>query len=503
MSTFQLNGSSAGSALETLLTAPDITPGDAPSYELCKTIYAFHPLGAKLAEKPIALAQSKPRIINIQRGPETKVREAFEAKFKELGCETSIFNLMTLSRIYGVASLALLVDGVTTDKPVDYKKLYKAKIAFNVFDPLNTAGSLVINQIPNALDFMKTSGAIKVAGQTYHPSRTVVMMNEQPIYIAYTASGFGFVGRSVYQRILFPLKSFVQSMLTDDLVTLKAGVLIAKLKQPGSIIDNVMGKMFGLKRQVVKEAKTYNVISVATEEEIETLNLQNLDGAFSLARKDILENIAAGADDMPAILLNQETFSSGLADGSEDAAMVAHYVDRIREKMTDAYRFMDKIVMHVAWNEDFYKTVQAEFPDEYGDVPYETAFYEWANSFTAEWPPFIEEPPSDRVQVEDVKLKAVIAMLQVLLPAVDPENRAVVIEWACDNFNALKLMFDSTLELDFDALKDYEPAEALEEPGQGRPMADAAVNSAVADLTAAVQKMALARKRPRLKAVGD
>lgn len=500
MSTVQLNGSGAGSALQELLVAPDITPGDTPSYQLCKTIYAYHPLGAKLAEKPITLAQSKPRVINVQKGPETMVKEEFEAKWKEVGADASIFNLMALSRVYGVASMALLVDGQAPDRPVDLKSLYKRKVAFNVFDPLNTAGSLVINQDANAMDFMKTDGTIRVSGTTYHRSRTCVMMNEQPLYIAYTNSGFGFVGRSVYQRILFPLKSFIQTMMTDDLVAVKAGVIVAKLKQPGSVIDNIMQKMFALKRQVIKDAKTYNVISVGPDDTIETLDFTNLDGAFGQSRKDILENIAAGADDMPAMLLNQETFAEGFGEGTEDAAMVAHYVDRIREKMQPAYAFMDPIVQHLAWTPEFYARVQKLFPEEYSGVPFETAFYEWVNSFTAEWPSFMEEPPSDQVQVDDVKLKAVIAMVQVLLPAIDPENRAKVIEWACDNFNALKLLFDTPLELDFDALATYEPEEALEEPAAGKPFADAAVaqfSAATARLVATLDK-----KRERLRAIG-
>ena len=502
MSSVDINGSGLGNALNSILGGVDIVPGDAPSYQLCKTIYAFHPLGAKIAEKPITLAQSKKRIITVAKGPETKIKDRFEEVWKQIGADASIFNLMALSRVYGLASLALLVDGVQTDRPIDLKNLYKYKIAFNVFDPLNTAGSLVVNQIPNAMDFMKTTGRIVVSGSVYHPSKTVVMMNEQPLYIEYTSSGFGFVGRSVYQRALFPLKSFIASMKTDDLVVIKSGVLIAKLKQAGSIIDQAMNTLFGLKREVIKQAETYNVISVGDEDNIESLNLQNIDGAFGMARKDILENIAAAADDMPAMLLNQETFAEGFGEGTEDAAMVAHYIDRIREKMQPAYDFFDKIVMHLAWNPEFYATVQNEYPEEYGQRDYNSAFYEWCNSFKAEWPSFMEEPPSEKVEVEDVQLKATIALVQVLLPAVDPENRARVIEWACDNFNSRKLLFDSPLELDFEALASYEPEQELEEPGAEKPFSkadSASVSAAVADMTAAVQKI-VARKKLKLVA---
>ena len=64
---------------------------------------------------------------------------------------------------------------------------------FNCFDPLNTAGSLVLNQNPNEIDFQKVKGII-VNGRAYHRTRTVVIMNEDPIYISFTGSAFGVIG---------------------------------------------------------------------------------------------------------------------------------------------------------------------------------------------------------------------------------------------------------------------------------------------------------------------
>ena len=38
-------------------------------------------------------------------------------------------------------------------------------------------------------------------------------------------------------------------MITDDMVTVKAGVIIAKVKQPGSVVDNLMKFAAGTKRR--------------------------------------------------------------------------------------------------------------------------------------------------------------------------------------------------------------------------------------------------------------
>lgn len=459
-------GSALGSSLRALLLADDIEPGSTPSYQICKVIYAYHPLGLKMAESPIKMAQSQERELSIPKGPEDDCKEAFVAAWKKINADKHIFNVMRLSRVYGIASLAMVVDGQAPDAPIEMDKIWQQVIRFNVLDPLNTAGSLVLSQDPNSLDFQRSTNIV-VNGTMYHRSKTVVMMNEDPLYIEYTPSAFGYVGRSVYQRSLFPLKSFIETMITDDMVSQKAGVLIAKLKQPGSIIDNLMAAMAGMKRQLVKEAKTNNVISISAgdDEDVTSLNLQNVNEAMNASRKNILENIAVSAD-MPAKLLNSETFAEGFGEGTEDAKAVAGYIDGVRVQMAPLYDFFDPIVMRLAWTPDWYKTIQAKYPKDFGSIPYEQAFYEFANSFATQWPSLLKEPDSEQIKVDDVKLKAVIALLDSLMPNLDPANKAAIIDWACDNFNELKLMFGSPLYLDTQAMIEYAAEQQAKEEEQ-------------------------------------
>ena len=445
-----ISGSTLGTELQHLLLCDEIVPGTDVSYQICKTLYLYHPLGGKLAETPVSIAQSQTREIAVPKGPESRVKDAFMVEWDAIGADRYIFNVMRMSRIYGIASIVFGAEGIDTEKPIDFFDLPDLKLYFNVLDPLNTAGSMVLNQNPNSPDFQRVE-SIVVQGAAYHRSRSCVIMNGSPIYISYSASAFGFVGRSVYQRALYPLKSFVQSMITDDMVTRKAGVLIAKMKAPGSVINNLMTSLASVKRNMLREAKTDNVLGIGIDEDIQTLNMQNVDGAAGFARKNILENIAASADDMPAILLNSETFSSGLAEGSEDAKRVARYVERIRVEMRALYVFFDKIVMYRAWNEDFYKIVQEEFP-EYKKVPFKQAFFEWANSFKATWPSLLIEPDSEKSKTEEVKLTAIISLIEVLLPNLDSDNKATLLRWAADNVNENKVLFSSPLELDWEAI---------------------------------------------------
>lgn len=474
MAEIDVSGSTLGTQLATLLGAPDMEPGQEPTYQICKVIYLYHPLGAKMAEAPVAMAQSQKRTISVPGSPGERCVEAFNKEWRRLGADRIIKNVKSQSRVYGITSLAVLCEGEALNSALQIESIAKKKLAFNVLDPLNTAGSLVLNQDPSVMAFQKATG-VTINGQTVHPSRTLVVMHEDPIYIAYTTSAFGYVGRSVYQRALFPLKSYVQTLVTDDLITKKAGVFIVALKAVGSIIDNLMKSMAGIKRAFVKQAVNGTVITIDVDERIETLNMQNIDGAYGMARSNILKNIATAAD-MPAKLLENETMVSGFGEGEQDAKNIAKYIDRLREEMQPLYDFFDVIVMRRAWTEEFFKTMQAEYKEQYGGKRYEDALYEWMNSFHAEWPNLLTEPESERIKVAETKYKAVIELVALLEPVLDPANKMILLQWACDQFNQAKEIFNSELVLDWDKFEKHaeeaqEQAEEAGQPGEEDPAA--------------------------------
>src|ERR1700678_2749273 len=181
-SSFSFSGGVAGTQLMSILAAEDILPGSEPSYQLCKTIYLYHPLGAKIVETPVKLAMSQAREITVPGGPEAKLVAAFRREGGTIGgrdvngsdvsADNIILNLMATSKIYGIASLIMgdrnrPDDG---DKPVDFDALADADLYFNMLDPLNTAGSLILDQDPRSPDFQKAR-SVRLGDQVYHPSR--------------------------------------------------------------------------------------------------------------------------------------------------------------------------------------------------------------------------------------------------------------------------------------------------------------------------------------------
>ena len=467
------SGLSLGSELMTLLASDQIIPGTPPGYQLCKIIYSFHPLGAILAEAPIKRAQGQDRIISVPRLGEARLVQQFVQTWKKigkLGATRIIRNTATLSRVYGIASLAIGERGKAPSTALEITQIHEADIFFNVLDPLNTAGSLVLNQDPNSPEYLK-QGQIIVNGQVWDQSRTIAHMNGEPLYIDWTTSAFGFVGRSVYQRPLYPLKSFVQSMITDQFVIQKAGLLVAKMETPSSAIDKVMMAMFGWKRGQIKSGVTGQVIGIGVTEDIETLNMMNLDKAYNAARINVIKNIASGSG-MPATIIAQETLTEGFGEGSEDADKEAAYLTEIREEMGPLYELMDRVVMRKAWSPEFYRVFKRDYRELDG-VDYETWFYECMIAFTATWPNPIMEPESEKAKTADVKMKSVIALLEVLLSGrLDPENEAGVILWAVENVNEAKELFASKLDVDPDGLAEWltERADQLQEQAEAAKM---------------------------------
>ena len=440
-------GTSLGSSLDKLMAYD--APGCDLDHQMCKIIFTDHVLGEKIACEPIRQAMSQRREISIPDSPESIVKEAFEREWDALKIDDTIYNTCVLKRIYGVSAVAVGAIDVPTDEPLDMSRMSEYKLYFNSLDPLNTAGSMVLNQDPNSPDFLKCT-AITAAGQAYHFSRTCVMQNETPIYLSYTGSTFGYNGRSSYQRALFSLKSYVTCQLSANFLAEKSGVLVLKRKAPGSITDKVVGKATALLRNMLKLSKTNNVVGITPEDSAESLNLTNSDQALKAARDIIVEDIA-NATSMPASMFG-EVYAAGLANGTEDFKKDMQFINRIRLEMRPIYDFMDNIVQHRAWSPEFYQRVQRLFPAEYGQVSYTAAFASFKNSFTAKWPSMLMEDDEQKSKLEKVRLDAIISLIEKLMPSLDPDNSAVLIEWVQDNLNSLKTMFSDPLEINPDTL---------------------------------------------------
>jgi hypothetical protein len=210
----------------------------------------------------------------------------------------------------------------------------------------------------------------------------------------------------------------------------------------------------GVKRSFLQQGTTGNVLSIDTDEDIESIDLTNTNTAMTTARDNIIANIAA-ASDVPALLIKDEAFANGFGEGTEDSKAIVQYVEGIRADMRVLYEFFDRIVQHRAWNPEFFEAVKAAHPDVYGNHTYEQAFYEWQHAFKATWQSLMEEPLSEKVKVDETKLKGITEVLRTILPVMDGENRALAIQWAQDNLAEMPDTFKSDLHLDIESIADF------------------------------------------------
>lgn len=444
-----------GSELTKILEHEGIQPGTDVGYELCKLLWQFHPLGGKLVEKPIEMAMCKPRQYNVDTDPDERVVAQFRDTWERMGINEKIKNFFFISRCYGAAAIGVGTANDGCGTPLSGFGLKEDDIYINVWDPLNASGSMVTDQNPNSRYFQAPNKTLKISGKNWHPSRTLKVFNGTPIYLEYQSSAFGFTGRSVFQRVLFPMKSFIGTMQADDLVSQKAGVLVARVKPNGSIANGIMAAASRFKREVVKAARNSGVISVGTEENIESLNLQNIDKALTTSRDDIISNIATGSD-VPAILLKEEAFSKGFSEGSEDSKAISQYIDGVRQKIEPVMDYFEKLVMYIAWNEDFFNGLKSDYPDIIsGD--YQSMFYQWRREFSAKWQELVEESPGKRRESDSKVVQQAASLFGILAPQLDPENRAMAAEWLASVINVTETYGDSPMIIDMEALSKYQP----------------------------------------------
>lgn len=456
-------GDGFNSQLWQVLLASDIIPGTSPGYETCKTIYSYHPLGRKMVELPLEKTFSKDRKISFNSPSifiEDELTHRFNKEWKRLGGlggNTIIYRIAVLSRIYGVGSLLCGTKGEDPNTPLDYDTLHRQELYFSMLDPLNTAGSLVLQQDPTASDFLQPQ-AIQAAGKNLDRSRTAVIIHEQPIWIQWTDASFGFIGRSIFQRSLYPLKSFILSMVADNEIQKKLMLLIAKIKSPGSVLDKRALDFFGLRRSKLKESATGNVLSIGIEEAIETLNMTNVHESGNYSRNNIVRNIAA-ASGMPAMLLLDERIAEGFGEGSEDAKEISIYIDTIRNQLSGAFSFIDKIVMHRAWNKDWYKSIQSKYP-EYQNISYENAFFQFCDAFQTEWPALYQVSESDQLEAESKKILTALRSYEILADGMDNKNKSSLLEWVYGQIKSSKFYNQGGIDFDPDSFQ--ENAEKIE-----------------------------------------
>jgi hypothetical protein len=212
----------------------------------------------------------------------------------------------------------------------------------------------------------------------------------------------------------------------------------------------------------VKLANNGGVISIGDKDGIESLNLQNIDGALNASRDNIISDIATGSD-VPANLLKEEAFSTGFSEGSEDSKAISQYIDGVRQQIEPVMDYFEKLVQYIAWSEDFYNSLKNDFPDIITE-DYKTTFYLWRREFTAKWQELVEESPDKRRESDSKVIQQATVLYTAMSQHLDPENKATATDWLACIVNATQTYGDVPLIIDMEALSNYVPPPPPEQP---------------------------------------
>ena len=477
MATNEINGIGTGgsNSLWHALMYEDILPGHMPSYILCKLIFTSHPLGAKIAHWPVEMALSETREIRVDAAADDEPAKEFMRQWAANGCDDVIAQVGTKARIYGMSAMVFGAvdpqrgDGgevIDPEEDIPLNRLHELDIYFNVVDPLNTGGSLTLDQNPNNPDFLKSPGSLRVNGQKYGKGRFVVLMNEGPEYLDFENSTLGYTGRSAFRRCVYPLRSYLETQVANNQVAHKAGVLIAKIKNTSSVANRAMQMFSNIKAETLRIMGNENVLTIGTEESIESLNLMNVDGSLAGVRRSIIEDIAAAAT-MPAQILNSQTLAQGFGEGTEDAKQIANYIRGRRRWLKPVYDFCDVVTMRRAWTPAYIRSMKQRDPEQYGTKSEETIFQEWRDSFSAQWPS--ENEDSEAFEVTEKRMGILLDTIKVILSAAQgsPDAVAGALEYLQDNINNTgKNLFSGELNLDTDSIRRMTSDELLRDAGE-------------------------------------
>lgn len=407
-----------------------IEPGSGLDYSLAKRIYLEHPLGSRIVDSPITLAFTQKREIS---GIPEEAKIAFQNAWKLARADVAIKNTARHARIYGAGTLVDLGEGT-----------------FKVYDPLLTAGSIVGNiGEPLSRDFLTADDPI-VRGVKFNNQNSIVLYNGAQVYLTYSASAFSYGGRSVFYNMLPMLSGFLYSIDVDTLVLKKAGALVIKTKPTGAAPSRFSQFFQRKKANDVKRALNGNVIAIETDESIETINMTNSDDMVT-ARDNMISNIAT-AMDAPALILKNAVLTQGFGEGSEDAKILAQYVERYREEIEVLFDWMTSKIQALAWSEEWYQSFQMSHP-EYAGISYQSAINFWKSNFSFEWPNYITEPDSEKRKGQKDSFDAYMQLYRELQSGIkNPENRRALAQAMVDltQSDAFKALLPEPIPLNFD-----------------------------------------------------
>lgn len=371
------------------------------TYQECKDIYRFWPLGKRVASSLPNFAMSADREIIVKDSP-SEIVDQFKKTAESLQLDKQIRKCSIYSRVFGLAAMFVACENVAVTKNLTRKDVLNNRIVFNVLDPLNIAG-IRVNQDANSLQYQKVEQIQINGGQVVGSKRATAIFNDLPLYLKFSPSTFSFSGPSIYQNMTGVIKSWNRAIVALERIATKAGSIVVKSNSlaHASGIDIAATKR---NLQLIRNMENDGIAALNEGGEIEFFQLNGVAEIDSIINQ-LNTSLMMALSDTPSAILLDKNLANGFADGSEDMKAIIMSVDNFRKlALSPLYNFADPFVMYKAWDDEFIETMKKEYPDLYRGMSNIEILTSWVQGFSFKWGNLYPEPEKDRLDTNSVKL---------------------------------------------------------------------------------------------------
>lgn len=431
------------------------------SYQQCKDIYTYWPLGRRVASSLPTFALSAGREFSFGDFP-GDCASRFVDTLTFYGIDDLVKHCAIYARVFGLAGIYVVCDKVDETKPLTHEDIQESVIGFNLLDPLILNG-VDIDQNPLSLNYQKIT-AVKINGAVTNPKRVVTIFNDMTFYLRWVTSTFNWGSTSIYQNMVALIKSWNRCVLALERIATKAGALVVKSRD-GSVLNAVTLNAAKRTLNLIRNLQNDGAASVEKDTDIEFFSLTGV-GEVDAIIEQMNSLILMALSDTPASLLLDKELARGFSDGREDMKSLLIAVDSFRRNsLSPLYAFLDKIMLSKAFNDSFLNTLKEKYPQDLNNTPNSVLREEIMASYKFTWGNLYPDTETETLENQGLKLdnlmklKDLGANLSDIETLINGDYELYSHEITLEKENLIGDDFDADTQDDFDEDERHEKEE--------------------------------------------
>lgn len=353
----------------------DIARDGQLTWEDCRDIFRYFPMGKRIARALPRFSFSAEREIIVPEAPEEAI-QAFKKMAIKLSQDKIIYRASVYARIYGLSGIFVSCNGKNNMDNITYRDVQKG-IRFNALDSLNLAGSYFSQDVLSE-KFMKPD-PVTINGQKVGSKRVCTILNGDPLYLNFNESTYNFAGISVYANMTNLIQSWTRAMISIRRMLTKASSVVFKSRDGDKLNPN---QVTAAKKslQLLQAMENTGGVSIERADDVSFFPMTGV-GEIDTLLKSVENEILYALDDTPQALLLNANISNGLSEGSEEFKAIMIAIDSFRKEiLSPLYAFTDPFVMASAWTNEFILRITENDKRYFGMSPAKIRQY-WMENF--------------------------------------------------------------------------------------------------------------------------